>query len=51
MSIKVSRRLIPDIATIEATNFNFNSLKSTVPIQSGLSSLPSAILILETKFS
>ena len=49
--MKISNKLIPEIATIEAINFNFRSLKSTLPIQLGLSSLFSAALILETKFS
>ena len=39
------------MATIEAINFNLRSLKSTLPIQLGLSSLSSAALILDTKFS
>ena len=46
-----NNKLIPDIATIDATNFSFKPLKSTFPIQAGLSSLSLAAPILETKFS
>ena len=48
-SIKAANKFIPEIVTIEATNFNFISLKSTRPIQIGLSSLSSATCNLETK--
>ena len=44
-SIKAAKRLIPEMVTMDATSFNFNSLKSTVPIQVGLSSLSSATCI------
>ena len=42
---------MPEMATIEATNFNLRSVKSTCPIQEGLSLDLRATSIRETKFS